>query len=499
MTAIEQPTLDALSHERKQEYGRDMHIGVLGPVEVTGEGVLVPLGGPKQRATLGLLVCELGRVVPVDALIEGLWGDEPTPGARSTLQTYVSNLRATLGDIIVREGGGYRLQADPHWVDAVQFEEGVARATALTDANPAEAAQRLRAALALWRGRPYADVSESFPLELEARRLEELRLAAVEARIEAELAMGLHAELVAELSVLSAEYPLREGFCAQSMLALYRSGRQAEALHAYQKTRSYLVEELGLDASTKLRELEHRILNHDSSLFLEIEPRVETLAFLLTDIENSTVLWELQTEQMRSALERHDEVVFGAIEAVGGGSSSESATASTSPSRMSELPWRRPKRFSAAWPLARCSKPALWPFGWRSTWAKSRVAEATTSGRSSTAQVGCSRQLTGDKCSCQATRMPHWPQASPVGKRRHWGRFASKESAARSPSSSCFPTGFPAISLRCGSIVCRPNLQPSPSAARCAGTSCGRRSEAATSESSTAPISPRWGARSRSR
>ena len=130
--------------------------------------------------------------------------------------------------------------------------------------------------------------------------------------------MGLHAELVAELSVLSAEYPLREGFCAQSMLALYRSGRQAEALHAYQKTRSYLVEELGLDASTKLRELEHRILNHDSSLFLEIEPRVETLAFLLTDIENSTVLWELQTEQMRSALERHDEVVFGAIEAVGG-------------------------------------------------------------------------------------------------------------------------------------------------------------------------------------
>jgi len=276
------------------------------------------LGGPKQRTVLALLVAEVGTVVSVDALIDGVWGEEPTPGVRSTLQTYISNLRTALGDVIVRDGGGYRLEANPQRVDAVQFEQAVAGATNLVDTNPAEAAQRLRSALALWRGHPYADVSGSFPLELEARRLEELRLGAIEARIEAELAMGRDAELVAELGALCAEFPSREGLCAQHMRALYRSGRQAEALQAFQKTRTYLVEELGLDASTQLRQLEHGILNQDRSLLLETRPRVETLAFLLTDIEDSTVLWELKTGPMRSAVERHDRIVRDAVEAAGG-------------------------------------------------------------------------------------------------------------------------------------------------------------------------------------
>jgi serine/threonine protein kinase/DNA-binding SARP family transcriptional activator/WD40 repeat protein len=318
MTGVEYPAVRPPSTGGEPAYGPDMDIRVLGPLEAVHEGVDIRLGGPKQRTVLALLVSEVGKIVSVDALIDGLWGDEPTPAARSTLQTYISNLRSALGDVILREGGGYRLQANPQRVDAVQFEQAVAHATKLAETHPAEAAQRLRAALALWRGRPYADVSGSFSLELEARRLEELRLAAIEARIEAELAMGHHAELVAELGVLCAEFPFREGLCAQYMLALYRSGRQAEALRAFQKARTYLVEELGLDASTQLRQLEHRILNHDPSLLLEAEPQVETLAFLLTDIEDSTVLWEMKTAAMRSAIECHDQIVRGAVEAAGG-------------------------------------------------------------------------------------------------------------------------------------------------------------------------------------
>jgi class 3 adenylate cyclase len=260
----------------------------------------------------------VGKAVSVDELIDGLWGDEPTPGARSTLQTYVSNLRHELGDVIVHDGGGYRLDVDPQQVDAVRFEEEVARAGALVESNPAEASQRLRAALALWRGHPYADAAGSFRLELEATRLEELRLGAVEARIGAELALGHHAELVPELEVLCTEFPLREGFRAQHMLALYRSGRQAEALRAFQKTRTYLAEEVGLDPSVRLRDLERLILNQDASLLLEIQPQVQTLAFLLTDIEDSTVLWEMQTEAMRSAVAEHDRIVFEAVERSGG-------------------------------------------------------------------------------------------------------------------------------------------------------------------------------------
>jgi WD40 repeat protein/DNA-binding SARP family transcriptional activator len=299
-------------------HGRDVHIRVLGPVGVLQDGIEVVLGGPKQRTVLALLATRAREVVPVDALIDGVWGEEPTPGARSTLQTYVSNLRAAIGDVIVREGGGYRLDLDPRAVDAVQFAEAVEQARELIEASPPEAAQRLRAALALWRGHPFADASGSFPLELEAQRLEELRLAAVESRIDAELAMGHAKELVAELEVLCGEYPSREELRAQHMLALYRSGRQAEALRAYQKTRTYLLEELGLDTSTRLRQLEQQILNHDPALELEVQPQIETLAFLLTDIEDSTVLWELQTEDMRAAVEQHDRIVRAALESAGG-------------------------------------------------------------------------------------------------------------------------------------------------------------------------------------
>jgi len=317
MAELEQETLTSLVRGEPASYGDDVHVRVLGPVAVLENGVDLPLGGPKQRTALSLLAARPGEIVSIDALIDGLWGGEPTPGARSTLQTYVSNLRNAIGDVIVRDGGGYRLDVDPRRVDAVQFERAVEDARQHVDGDPPQAAQQLRAALALWRGHPYANVSPSYPLEREASRLEELRLGAVATRIDAELAIGHHAELVAELEVLCAEFPLREGFRAQHMLALYRCGRQAEALRAFQKTRTYLADELGLDPSTQLRELERRILNQDESLLLEPGPQVETLAFLLAEAEDSAAVQE-QTAGTRSAVAEYDRVVREAVEAAGG-------------------------------------------------------------------------------------------------------------------------------------------------------------------------------------
>jgi WD40 repeat protein/DNA-binding SARP family transcriptional activator len=295
-----------------------VNVRVLGPLEVLNNGVDVRLGGPKQRTVLALLAAEVGKPVSVDTLIDGVWGDEPTAGARSTLQTYVSNLRAAIGDVIVRDDGGYRLVAEPKSVDATEFERAVEQASELVETAPAEAAQQLRAALALWRGHPYADVPGPFPLELEARRLEELRLRAVELRIQAEFVLGRHAQLIAELEVLCEEFPVYERFRGQHMLALYRSGRQAEALRAYQKTRTYLAEELGLEPSAQLQDLERAILNQDPSLLLEPEPQVQVVALLLTDVEDSTMLWEVQTEAMRAVVAQHDRIVLGAVEEAGG-------------------------------------------------------------------------------------------------------------------------------------------------------------------------------------
>src|SRR5262245_12904287 len=297
---------------------RRLELRVLGPTEALADGVPLALGGPKERTALALLAARAGRVVATDDLIDGIWGDQPTTAARSTLHTYISNLRSRLGDVIVRDGGGYRLELEPAQVDVFVFEQAVSQARELAKTDQAKAAQTLRLALALWRGHPYSDVAGSLPLELESRRLEEVRLEAVEARIDAELALGRDAELAAELEVLCEENPVRERFRAQHMLALYRSGRQAEALRAYQRTRTYLAEELGLEPSPELQELERLILNQDRSLLPETEPQVQARSFLLTDVEDSTVLWELHTDAMREAMAEHDRIVFGAVKAAGG-------------------------------------------------------------------------------------------------------------------------------------------------------------------------------------
>ena len=188
----------------------------------------------------------------------------------------------------------------------------------LLESKPAEAAELLGEALALWRGHPYADVPGSVRLEAEARRLEQLRLGAVEDRVEAELALGRHAELLPELEVLTDEFPLSERFRGQQMVALYRAGRQTEALRAYQKTRLFLAEEMGIDPSTELQGLEQRILDHDPGLEAESASRVQTMSFLMTDIVDSTLLWELHPAEMPEVLARHDRLLTEAVEQAGG-------------------------------------------------------------------------------------------------------------------------------------------------------------------------------------
>ena len=300
-------------------YVQVVDIRVLGPVEVVVDGESVALGGPRQRALLAVLVAAAPRVVSVEKLIEGIWGEEPSGGARSTLQTYVSNLRHSLGDVLSYEKGGYRLTVETEVIDSVRFVSVLEECRARVVTNAVETAARLRQALGSWRGRPYADLVDVPGLEEEVRWLEELRLEAVELRIDAEMAAGRHGELVAELEALAEEHPTRERFRARHMLALYRSGRQAEALRAFRRTESYLIEQMGLDPSRELQDLEQAILSHEDSL-LEGMGRAVTqrLAFLATDIEGSTRLWDRSPRAMAAALAAQDRIWREAIETAGG-------------------------------------------------------------------------------------------------------------------------------------------------------------------------------------
>ena len=238
-------------------------VRLLGPVQAVRAGREVPLGGPRQRAVLALLVLEAGRVVPAGRLIEELWRGNPPPGAAVTLRSYVSRLRSALAPEmpVVARGGGYAISTGPDQLDASRFERLVAVGhDALALGRAVAAGARFREALGLWRGPALADVLEVEPLALEAARLEELRLAATEARMEADLAAGLHAEVTGELERLVAGHPLRERLWRLLMLALYRGGRQAEALDAYRRARAMLVQELGLEPGEELRELEQAVL-----------------------------------------------------------------------------------------------------------------------------------------------------------------------------------------------------------------------------------------------
>jgi YVTN family beta-propeller protein len=254
----------------------EMEFGVLGPLEVSRAGCAVPLGGPRQRGVLALLLLEANRVVSMDRLAEDLWGGNPPDGWVTTLQIYVLHLRRALepdrdrgvaGEVLVTGGRGYLLRVGRERLDAALFQDGFAAGRAALEAGRyPEAAQTLRTALGLWRGGVLADLADYAFTRPEAARLEELQLAAVEARIEADLALGRHDALTAELERLAAEHPLRERLHGQVMLALYRCGRQAEALAAYRRLRDLLADQLGIDPGEPLRRLHQSVLAQDPAL-----------------------------------------------------------------------------------------------------------------------------------------------------------------------------------------------------------------------------------------
>jgi DNA-binding SARP family transcriptional activator/tetratricopeptide (TPR) repeat protein len=246
-----------------------VRVRVLGPLEVRAGGQQVAIAGPLPRRLLALLVARPGRFLPVGALIDGLWGDDPPAAARATLQSHVARLRRSLGESGVIAGGpaGYRLAVDAANVDAFAFVAAVqAGHRALADGNLPAAAAELSAGLALWRGPAFAEFGGCAALEAEAARLEQLRLDAVEWRIQAELASADTAPPVGELEALVREHPTREGLWALLMRALYRAGRQADALEAYRRARRALVEELGVEPGRGLREAERLVLAQDPSL-----------------------------------------------------------------------------------------------------------------------------------------------------------------------------------------------------------------------------------------
>ncbi len=253
-----------------------VRITVLGPLEITVDGDRLTLGGPQQRLVLAILVSRADAPVTTDRLINALWGDEDPPTrARKTVQVYVANLRKVLGGEeapIESAAGGYVLRTGVATVDAVDFEAAVSAAGAVNNPDARQVVERLSAALALWNGPPYADLGDAAALMPEIARLNELRLAALERRLEASLTLGHHREVLSELDTLTTDHPYREEFTALQMLALYRSGRQAEALRAFQRTRLVLGEELGIDPSPQVRALEQAILTQDPSLDLPTGP-----------------------------------------------------------------------------------------------------------------------------------------------------------------------------------------------------------------------------------
>ncbi|HUD37943.1 MAG TPA: BTAD domain-containing putative transcriptional regulator [Streptosporangiaceae bacterium] len=243
---------------------------ILGPVAAVDHGHDVDLGGLRERVLLARLLLSAGRVVPADTLAHDLWSGEPPPHSAATLRVYVSRLRRALGDAaqaLITQPPGYRLAVEQDQLDATRFTTLVQAALAdLASGRAQAAAAGLRQALGLWQGEPLADMADLPFARAEVARLEEARLTAVESRVEADLACGRHVELAAELDGLVADHPLRERLAGQRMLALYRCGRQAQALAAHEELRERLADELGIDPSPQLQRLQLSILRQDPEL-----------------------------------------------------------------------------------------------------------------------------------------------------------------------------------------------------------------------------------------
>jgi DNA-binding SARP family transcriptional activator len=247
-----------------------MRIALLGPLEVSGADGQVRIAGVKQQALVSLLALNAGRLICVDQLIVGLWGEGGPRNAVNALHHQVARLRETIGSgLVLWHSSGYVLDVPPDSIDVRRFVRLAADGRrALRGDDATAAAALLQSALGLWRGLPLDGLSECAWAVAEVNQLEQLRLDVIEDRLDAELALGLHADRVGELQTLVSDYPFRGRLWGQLMLALYRSGRQADALDAYQAARQLLSDEHGLDPGPHLRELQAAILGHDPALAL---------------------------------------------------------------------------------------------------------------------------------------------------------------------------------------------------------------------------------------
>ena len=328
-----------------------MEFRVLGALEVIGPSGVVKIGSGLQRAILAILVLHVGETVSTDHLMDEIWGDDPPPSAHHAIGVHVSRLRRALGvDCIESQPRGYRLRAEGSVIDLARFEALIAEASrAFVGGDPRAAATALAAGLALWRGPALGDLASSHAAQAERARLDELRALALERRVDAELACGSHLELIPDLRRLVAEMPLREVFHARLMLALYRSGRQADALEVYQRAREILDRELGVDPGRELEAVQRAVLDHDTALDLtaatgperpsgrpaDIRPSElgtptilpvprprdsrRTVTVLVADVRGSTLAGEtLDPESARLALDRCFHEMRAVLERHGG-------------------------------------------------------------------------------------------------------------------------------------------------------------------------------------
>src|SRR6201999_4478169 len=297
-----------------------VELGVLGPLQVRRDGAPVMIPGAKPRAILTMLGLHGGSVVSADTLLELLWGDDPPRTAGKALQTHISSLRRTLGDgFVLTEGTGWILS--PSETDASRYKSFTRMGRdAVATGDIARAVARFEDALTLWRGTP--ELPDNRRGISEKTRWIEGHAALVEDRADALLATGRAAEIIGELEAAVAEAPLRERRWGQLMLALYRAGRQGDALGAYQRARTLLADELGIDPGPELRRLETAIVAQDASLDVVVAQNLPSVmravTFLLTDIEGSTAAWEADAAAMALALARHDELAEQVVTSRGG-------------------------------------------------------------------------------------------------------------------------------------------------------------------------------------
>ncbi len=385
-----------------------MEFRILGPLEVSSDTGDVQLGGAQKRALLAVLLLHANEAVSVERLVDELWPESPPKTAEKTVRVYVSQLRNALDDgRLERHGRGYMLRLDGDDLDAARFEALLTEGRdQLAAGEPDRAAVTLTNALALWRGPPLADFAYEPFAQTAIARLEQRRLVCLEERIEADLALARHEDVIAELEELVRDHPLRERLRGQLMLALYRSGRQAEALEVYRDGRRLLVDELGIEPGEELRRLERAILEQDASLAgPAAHERASgvpsgTVTFLFTDIEGSTqLLHQLGRDRLRGDARRARAAAARLPSPpTRGGWWTRRAIRSSSPSARLPTPSRPPSTLSATW------RPSAGRTGVPSecAWACTRVsrgwASNATSGSASIAPRVSARPATAARC-----------------------------------------------------------------------------------------------------